>query len=229
MEPTDRSVVSKKGDDNMPDKPAAQGTREKILEAALEAYARFGIHEATARQIAELAGIGKSTIFEYFKSTTELMDEAFALYIGRSAASRAKLHELAKTDPAAALSMYFDGLAGLISGEPGKLLLLSQYVTAILACGREFADVKREYAAKLQPSADALLEEFRRIASLGIAAGAFRPAAGLDDRDCAFMINAIVREMQSQALVQDEPQIKGTCLRLKRMAFKILGAANDYR
>jgi AcrR family transcriptional regulator len=207
----------------MPDKLPAQGTKVKILESALEAYARYGIHDATAKQIAELAGIGKSTIFEYFRSTAELMDEAFALYIGRSAASRGKLHDIAEKDPVAALSMYFDALTGIIVDEPDKLLLLSQYVTAILASGREFADVKREYAIKLLPSADALLEEFRLISSAGIASGTFHPPAGLDATDCALLINAVVREMQSQAFVQDELQIKETCLRLRHIAFQILG------
>lgn len=201
--------------------------REKLLEAALEAYARYGIHDATARQIADIAGIGKSTVFEYFKSTGELMDAAFAHYIGKSANHRTRLREAAVQAPAEALSGYFDNLMEVILKEPDKLLLISQYVTAILASGRGFADVKQEYALKLQPSADALLEDFRFIIEAGIEAGAFMPVGGADPLDCALALNAIAREMQSQAFVQEETQIREACLRLKRMAFRLLGATND--
>lgn len=208
----------------MADKDVKQEKRERLLEAALEAYARHGIHNATTRQIADIAGIGKSTIFEYFRSSDELMDAAFALYIEKSAASRKKLCEYASTNPTAALSAYFDGMIRLIIKEPDKLLLVSQYVTAILASGSDFTKVKQEYSVKLQPSADTLLDDFRFIADTGIQAGAFRPIGSADPQDCALMLNAIAREMQSQAFVQEEDKIKETCLRLKRMAFRLLGA-----
>lgn len=207
----------------MSEQDARQEKKIKIYRAALEAYARFGIQNATARQISEIAGIGKSTIFEYFKSCEELMDEAFAWYIGQSQAAWGGLREIAGGDAAAALSLYFDNLTDLILHEPDKLLLISQYVTAILASNTEFALVKQEYKTKLQPSADALMAEFRFIVSAGIGAGVFKPAGGADEEDCTLGLTAIAREMQSQALVQEEATIRETCLRLKRMAFRLLG------
>lgn len=200
-----------------------QDKRLKIYEAALEAYARNGIHSATARQIAEIAGIGKSTIFEYFKSLEELRDRAFEWYIAQSQASWKGLRDAACDEPAKALSDYFDSLTALILHEPEKLLLISQYVTAILASGTDFEHVKREYKARLQPSADALTAELRHIVSAGVKSGVFKPAGGADEEDCVLALTAIAREMQSQALVQDETQVREACLRLKRMAFRILG------
>lgn len=197
--------------------------RIRILEAALAAYAQYGIHEATTRQIADLAGIGKSTIFEYFKSSTELMDAAFALLIARSAAGRARLLEAAETNPAAALSAYFDGMTSLILHEPEKLLLISQYVTAILASGKNFDNVKERYAELLQPSAASLVQDFRSIVDAGIHSGAFRPEGGADTMDCVFLLSAITREMQSQAFIQSEDEIKNTCRRLKQLAMRYLG------
>lgn len=200
--------------------------KEQILQAALAAYARYGIASATTRQIAEIAGIGKSTIFEYFKSSEELMEAAFAWYIGQITANRATLHALATTDPAAALSRYFDDLTELILREPDKMLLISQYATVILSSSHNFSDVKQEYARKLQPASDAVLEEFRHIAEAGIANGAFQPR-GANAADCAYALSAIAREMQAQAFVQEDAQIRSTCQRLKRLALLFLGATTD--
>jgi AcrR family transcriptional regulator len=208
---------------------ARQSKRVAIYRAALTAYSRYGIPNATARQIAEIAGIGKSTIFEYFKSCDELMDEAIAWYIAQSQASWSGLRETAESDAAAALSGYLDSLTRLILSEPDKLLLISQYVTAILASGREFTAVKQEYKEKLQPSADALMSEFKAIVVSGMKSGVFSPVGGSDEQDCSLMLTAIAREMQSQAFVQEEAKIKETCRRLKHMAFRMLGYEKNLR
>ncbi len=206
----------------MPEQDARQQKKESIFRAALQAYARYGIHRATAKQIADMARIGKSTIFEYFTTTDELMDEAFRWYIDQTNNHWDTLHNLAKEDPAAALTTYLDSLIDLILRDPEKLLLISQYATAILATSSDFEEVKRQYAQKLQPSSDQLLFEFRFIADVGIQTGVFKPV-GMSADDCAIMINAIVREMQAQAFVQERRQIADICGQLKRLAFIVLG------
>ena len=49
--------------------------REKILLAALHVFANYGYEKARMKDIAENAGIGKSTIYEYFKNKEELFRE----------------------------------------------------------------------------------------------------------------------------------------------------------
>lgn len=46
--------------------------RDSILAAALKAYCTYGISGAKVQDIADMAGIGKSTVYEYFKSKEEL-------------------------------------------------------------------------------------------------------------------------------------------------------------
>jgi AcrR family transcriptional regulator len=197
--------------------------RTKILEAALAAYARHGIRDATTRQIAGIAGIGKSTIFEYFKNSDELMDAAYAHFIAQSTAQRAKLRQAAARNPSLALAAYFDNLIRQIILEPEKVLLVSQYITAILASGIDFSEVKGHYAQKLQPAANSLLDDFRYIAQAGIASGSFRSVLTSDPWDIAQMLSAVAREMQAQVFEKEESVIRETCLRLKRMAFRMLG------
>ncbi len=49
--------------------------REHILISALRVFARKGYRRATVKDVAREAGIGKSTIYEYFKSKNHLFKE----------------------------------------------------------------------------------------------------------------------------------------------------------
>lgn len=49
--------------------------RERLLEAASEIFRRDGFYEARLDDIAELAGVGKGTIYEYFESKENLFEE----------------------------------------------------------------------------------------------------------------------------------------------------------
>ncbi len=51
-------------------------TRQRILEAALEAYGQKGFRGATTRSIASLAGVNEVTIFRHFGSKRALLAEA---------------------------------------------------------------------------------------------------------------------------------------------------------
>ena len=50
--------------------------REKIIAAAMTAYAESGFRGATTRRVAEVAGVNEVTIFRNFGSKAALMDEA---------------------------------------------------------------------------------------------------------------------------------------------------------
>ena len=65
---------------------AQKGRREDILRAALTVYSEKGIFSARIEEVAVAAGIGKGTIYEYFRSKEELL----------SAAIRFEMEELAE-------------------------------------------------------------------------------------------------------------------------------------
>lgn len=46
--------------------------RKEIIEAAIVVFSRIGYHRATIREIAEEAGVGKGTVYEYFESKEDL-------------------------------------------------------------------------------------------------------------------------------------------------------------
>src|SRR5271169_1962791 len=55
------------------------GSRDKILDAAEDLFARRGFAGIGMRQVAEIAGLGKSSLFHHFKSKAEL----YAAVVGR--------------------------------------------------------------------------------------------------------------------------------------------------
>ena len=64
--------------------------RERILEAAVAAYAEFGFG-ATTRRVADLAGVNEVTLFRHFGSKSALMDAALEWYLIRLSRSEAPL------------------------------------------------------------------------------------------------------------------------------------------
>ena len=51
--------------------------KEEIILAALEVFAEKGLSNSTIKEIADKAGIGKGTIYEYFKDKNEIIHSSF--------------------------------------------------------------------------------------------------------------------------------------------------------
>src|SRR5437764_6638495 len=57
--------------------PAAEGKRERILDAAIKVFAAEGFYNAKVSQIAQAAGVADGTIYLYFKSKDDLLIQLF--------------------------------------------------------------------------------------------------------------------------------------------------------
>jgi AcrR family transcriptional regulator len=62
-------------------RPQTSDTREKILAAALEVFSSKGFHGTTVDEIAELAGLGKGTVYRHFQSKKGLFSELIRLKV----------------------------------------------------------------------------------------------------------------------------------------------------
>ncbi len=56
-----------------PKKPEATATRERLIQAAMQVFARDGLHAATTRSIAEAAGVNEVTLFRHFQNKEGLL------------------------------------------------------------------------------------------------------------------------------------------------------------
>ncbi len=64
----------------MPKVVDREAKRQMILNAAMRAFARKGVMKTKAIDIAEEAGVGKGTIYEYFRSKEEIFSAAFEFF-----------------------------------------------------------------------------------------------------------------------------------------------------
>ncbi|MCL1804563.1 MAG: TetR/AcrR family transcriptional regulator [Clostridiales bacterium] len=64
---------------------AQKGRREEIIRAALAAYGEKGIYNTRIEEVAAAAGIGKGTVYEYFRSKEELLSAAIRFEMEESA------------------------------------------------------------------------------------------------------------------------------------------------
>ena len=90
--------------------------RIKIIEAAIRVFARMGFANTKMLHIAEAAGIGKGTIYEYFKSKDELFIAAFNAFVkemDRLINRRIRRIE----DPVRKMRTYFEGWVDLLETE----------------------------------------------------------------------------------------------------------------
>lgn len=65
----------------------SRGKRELIIEAAIQVFSQKGYHNTRMEEIAQAAGIGKGTIYEYFDSKLQLfqsmMEDSLQVYFRR--------------------------------------------------------------------------------------------------------------------------------------------------
>ena len=69
--------------------------KEQILYAALDVFAKQGLEKGKIADIAKQAGIGKGTVYEYFKSKDEIFKAIELMFIGES---MGQIKQLAESD-----------------------------------------------------------------------------------------------------------------------------------
>lgn len=57
--------------------PSEGDKRRQIIKAAVKVFSQKGFHESKVDEIAQLADVGKGTVYEYFSSKVELFQEMF--------------------------------------------------------------------------------------------------------------------------------------------------------
>ena len=65
----------------MPKKIDKEEKKSNILEASIKVFSKKGVAKAKISDIAEAAGIGKGTIYEYFRSKDEIFVESFHFFL----------------------------------------------------------------------------------------------------------------------------------------------------
>lgn len=100
-----------------PKKVDKQARRIQIYEAAINLFAKQGVTSTTIQDIANQAGIGKGTVYEYFTSKDELLSDIFRFIMEDAQDSIEKAWK--KEDNALdRLVVFFDSLLGYFESIP---------------------------------------------------------------------------------------------------------------
>ena len=138
---------------------SSQGTRQQLLEVAIEEFARSGFEKTSIRSIAKVAGASPALLIHYFATKDQLVREAIietlGVWIGQEKAVLAK-------DPETGIS---DWVALVKTGQT-KL----QFFRQVLLANNEYSAALFEYAVL----------ETKQMLQSGIASGQFRQLKDVD-------------------------------------------------
>lgn len=148
------------------------GSRDRILDAAEALFARRGYAGVGMREVAETAGLGKSSLFHHFASKAELYMEV-AVRILFAFEQRLTRSLAAGGDPLARLDRWIDCLIDLLAEDrfSARLFLRSLFEE----------DAELESQADADPRVDnavqSILGGVAGVIREGIAAGSLRPSS----------------------------------------------------
>ena len=101
-------------------------TRRALVDAASELFAERGVHATTMDDIAQAAGMSRTSVFNYFGHKEMILCEIGARYVNEIATP---LRSTEATDPGQAFSAVTDALAELASRQPALISAVARETT----------------------------------------------------------------------------------------------------
>jgi TetR/AcrR family transcriptional regulator len=147
-------------------------SRDKILDVAEALFAQRGFAGVGMREVAEHAGLGKSSLFHHFRSKTELYLEVLGRVI---AGFRERLEPvlLAATDPADKLDRALDTIIDALAEQPTTARLLLRSIFEDDQFPPEFHTESQATEAEIHE----LLDSVGAVITAGVETGVFRPVS----------------------------------------------------
>ncbi|HCK98546.1 MAG TPA: hypothetical protein DHW42_00365 [Candidatus Marinimicrobia bacterium] len=166
--------------------PKDEEKRKRIITAAIEVFAHDGVSNGKIAKIAEKAGVGKGTVYEYFYSKKDIFEAVFENFFDQMMIGYSQLIDV-PMEPVKKIELVidysYDYLDQLIKDEHGQdwmiflEIFLQGFRDELKGAGKiSFSAVLREMYDILKP----LVDE-------GIAAGIFKP---LDSEHVTFILFA---------------------------------------
>lgn len=119
---------SREGTRNTTDKQGALETRNRILQAAEECFARYGYDNTGVAEICKAAAVSKGALYHHFPSKQAIFVEMFEIWMGGFSGRMDRLRDQADTVPEALLRMV--KMTGLIfQRAAGQLPLFIEFLT----------------------------------------------------------------------------------------------------
>lgn len=164
--------------------------RESILRAAMKVFAQQGVNDFKMIQIAEAAGVGKGTIYEYFPSKEALVIGSIALFFD-DFARFVEQRSQADADPAEQIRTLVAAVCEFYIGQKDRL------ETIFHIWGAGVADPRRkEFIAEMNESYRETRDHLATGIEVGVQQGLFKL---VEPRLTASMILALLDGLLFQA------------------------------
>lgn len=165
-----------------PPNPTTQKERrEQILQAARTVFAQRGLAEARMEDIAQESGLGKGTLYLYYKTKDDLVVGLLEALFDELLVQLKGLVDVADIPVTDRLTGYCDAVASAMAAD-ASLLSISYEFYAVAARRPVVRDYLRGYFANYRQVLEALLKQ-------GIASGEFPP---FDAAEAAVMLVALL-------------------------------------
>lgn len=147
---------------------APPSSRDKILDVAEVLFARRGYAGVGMREVAEQAGLGKSSIFHHFKSKDALYGEVLGEVLGRI---RLVLDPIVASDakPELRLVAWVEGLVDALATYPSTARLLMRALVEDDPLGPDLPE-----AIAAESVLSSILDGIRTLLDEGVKKGVFR-------------------------------------------------------
>ncbi len=143
---------------------ASSNSRERVLQAAAQLFRDRGFEATSMREVAELAGLGKSSLYHHVPSKAELLGEIVERGVDQLMAA---LEQVASADLPATERLWLATRTHVLTYIEHR-----DSVACFIQEGRALTHAQRRaYVAKR----DKYEAWFRQIVAAGIASGEFRP------------------------------------------------------
>ncbi len=154
------------------DSPESPSSRDKILEVAEALFARRGFAGVGLREVAEAAGLGKSSLFHHFASKVQLYLAVLERVLGRI---QQQLEPVLRADlePGQKLDSWVDALIDALAEHPATARLL---LRALFEDDDFPPDASPENQA-VERALTSILQGARGVLRRGIEQGVFRPVS----------------------------------------------------
>ncbi len=173
--------------------------RHRILVAAVKVFSSKGFHEAKVEEIAQIADVGKGTVYEYFSSKAELFQEMFK----------------------ASMEFYADKLSGQVHLQNSctdKLKQAAHMHLSFILEHKELAKVtmtehahfNNQFKSWMIKTREQRLVAIESIVRAGIENGEFRP--GVSPRAVSVTFTGVMGSLFGPAVMGNEPAEKLTIL-----------------
>jgi AcrR family transcriptional regulator len=202
------------------DEKTKEEKRNLIIDAALKAYVLYGIKGTKLQHVADLAGIGKSTIYEYFQSKEDLEKATINKIMFDMSSESAEMYRMIESNPTKSLIKVIDNILYFPYDKPE---IFNFYIQLYL---KSSENDKSKFNKEFKEITNQVVIPIKFLLKKGIEKGEFNK--DIDVEIFAYLIGIMADGLGFYSMIyKDKKMLELMGEEIKRMIFLRLGVDYD--